>query len=178
MGSRQRIIVTVRWIQWLLSAFSFGVCIAYFLTNVNFYLWISSTFRAQVGLAGFIHVYLYLAAIWVSVKPQGFLVWALFDILFGLLAAAAIGTSEPSISEYCSKSSLTLYWSDTNFAYVPLDHRSSSDVSTLTNVFDSSYLTKACGMNAGVAVANGLLMLAYFAFPPLCRPNAPPTLTF
>ena len=160
MQSRQRAVVILRWIQWALSAFSIGVCITYFLVNINFYLWIPAIFRAQVGLTGFIHIYLWLAAIWVSVKPQGYLTWAVLDIVFGLLAAGAIGTSQPSISEYCSKSSFTLYWSDTNFAYVPLDLRSSSDKSDLTQTFTSSYLTRACGMNAGVVVANGLLMSA------------------
>ena len=159
MESRQRAIVTLRWIQWSLSAFSFGVCMTYFLVNVNFYLWTPAIFRAQVGLTGVIHIYLYLAAIWTSVKPQGHLTWALLDIIFGILAAAAIGTSQSSIAEYCSKTSFTLYWSDSNFAYVPSNQRSSSDKSDMTYFLNSSSLTRSCGMNAGVVVANGLLML-------------------
>ena len=152
------LVLTLRWIQWVLGAYSFGVCFTYFLIDVNYYLWIPSMDRAQLGLVGTLHVYLYLAAIWISVKPQGPLAWAILDVIFSFLAIAAAGTGKSNISENCGKPSVTLFWSNAQFAFVQKSQLLPTDSSTTSEVISGAYLQRTCGFQAGVIAANGILV--------------------
>jgi hypothetical protein len=152
------LVILLRWIQWILSAYIFGATFAYLLTDVNWYLYFPKGFTAQVGIAGFLHIYMYMSLVWASCVRNLPLIWAVLDFIFlaGTIAIAGLGV--PSIQTYCTNNNLLLQWSDTSRAFVLPIMRSSTDNSSLTNTLDKKYLQMACSFSIGVEVACALLV--------------------
>lgn len=149
------ILILLRWFQWLFSLLIFGTVFVFFLYDVNYYIYTPTTLNAQVGLAGFLHMYLYISSIWTSCMGGLNLFWATTDVIFAAVTLAVAGLSQPQTSTYCV-GSLAWPWSSDYLAYVPPTLGAANPGNT--KVFDSSFLHIQCDLFATLAAVAGVLL--------------------
>ena len=149
------VVILLRWLKWFFSLLIFGVAFAFFLYDVNAYVYIPAAFKAQVALAGFLHIYMYIAAVWASCVRGLGMFWAVTDIAFAAVTIAVAGLSQPSTAIYCVSQPPWPFNSDW-LAYVPPSLAPPNPPSYLT--FSSSLLHLECGFFAGIAALAGVLL--------------------
>ena len=149
------VLIILRWVKWFLSMLIFGMTFFFYLYDVTFYIYIPTSAKAQLALAGFVHLYMYLAAIWTSCLGGLNLFWTITDIVFAAVTLAVAGLSQPATSTYCTAQPPWPFNSDL-LAYVPpsVGPANPSD----QKILSSSLLYGECVIYSLAAALSGVLV--------------------
>ena len=134
----------------------FGFTFAFYVFDVFFYIYAPVGQKAQLGLVGFLHIYLYFAAIWASCLHGFGIFWIVGDIVFILVSIAAAALSQTTISLFCVNKPVVWQWNGDLLAYVP-PSVASTDSSTIKTLL-MPFLMAECGSSAIVSALAAILV--------------------